>query len=165
VVDWYVEGGETVQDDGSSPSAAVLRACLASVALSAAGDSAGYERTAEVPQAVHTVEPRSVRKVVSAAAGTVALEALGQAFGREDEHVPAVGWAGVAAVLGGRARAVGREVRCSLHWEVEAAESAVEEELATQQSAVMYRASVADLSSSWETSWVRLPLLDLDLAG
>jgi hypothetical protein len=36
-----VEGGETVQDDGNSPSAAVLRACLASVALSAVGDSDG----------------------------------------------------------------------------------------------------------------------------
>ena len=41
MVGWHVEGDETVQDDGSSPSAAVLRACLASVALSAAGDSAG----------------------------------------------------------------------------------------------------------------------------
>jgi hypothetical protein len=108
------------------------------------------------------VAPRSARKVVSAAAGTAVLEDLGQAFGREDEHVPAVGWAGVAAVLEGRARAVGREARCSLRWEAEAAASAVEEELATQRSAVMYRASVADLSSSGGTSWARLPLLDLD---
>jgi hypothetical protein len=98
------------------------------------------------------VAPRSARKVVSAAAGTAALEALGQAFGREDELVPAVGWAGVAAVLEERARAVGREVRCSLHWEVGAAGSAVEEELATQRSAVMYQASVADPFSSWGTS-------------
>ena len=111
------------------------------------------------------MEPRSARKAVSAAAGTVALEALGQAIEHEDEHAPAVGWAGVAAVLEGRAIAVGMEVRCSLRWEVEAAEIAVEEELATQQSAVMYRASVADLSSSWETSWARLALLDLGLAG
>ena len=117
------------------------------------------------------MQPRSTRKAVSAAAGTVALEALGQTTGREDEHVPAVGWAGVAAVLEGRARAVGMEVRCSLRWEVEAAGSAVEEEPATQQSAVMHRASVAGLSSSWETSWARLPLrdpeqdLELELAG
>ena len=120
-------------------------------------------RTAEVPQAVHIEELRLARKVVSAAAGTVALGALEQAIGHGDEHVPAVGWAGVAAVLEERARAVGREVRCSLRWEVEAAGSAVEEELATQQSAVMYRVSVADPFSSWETSWARLPLLDLDL--